>query len=138
MAEGLLRARLPEINIISAGISALVGQPAESSACELLNASGIDISGHKAQQIAGWMCEQADLILVMDREQRRFVERLFPSISGKVFRIGEYGNFDVADPYRMGSHAFSVSLSSIERGVHDWVRRIETINNVTTVMHGSQ
>lgn len=128
MAEGLLRERLPKLYVSSAGISALIGQSADSHARELLDASGIDISAHKAQQVVGWMCDQANLVLVMDRDQKRAIEKRYPAAVGKVFRLGEYGDFEVADPYRKGKDAFATCFLAIERGVDDWVRRIKSLN----------
>jgi protein-tyrosine phosphatase len=46
-----------------------------------------------------------------------------PSAKGKVFRIGEWGKFDVADPYRKDRKIFEESLNLIETGVSEWVKK---------------
>ena len=71
MAEGLLAAALPDAQVSSAGLAAMVGHPADPIACELMHERGISIDAHRAQQISLDVCQRADLILVMDGEQRR-------------------------------------------------------------------
>ena len=87
----------------------------------------MDLTGHRARQLAGWMCQQADLILVMDQGHRLALEERFPLARGKVFRSGHYGDFDVADPYRQPLEAFEAARAAIARGVEDWAPRIRRL-----------
>ncbi len=128
MAEGILRATLPEVNVASAGIGALIGQPADDAAKRLMSEINIDISSHIAQQINQLLCRQADLILVMDTTQRRYVERTYPFTRGRVFRIAEDSKIDVPDPYKKGPDAFEEALSLIQSGASTWIQRINKIN----------
>lgn len=125
MAEALLAAALPDLSVSSAGTGALVGQPADAAAVQLMDARGLNISAHRARQIGSTLCQQADLILVMDQAQRRHLESLYPQVRGKVFRIGELAKQDVPDPYRRGPEAFKLALALIETGVNVWVERIQ-------------
>ncbi|KAI3595331.1 Low molecular weight protein-tyrosine-phosphatase, Etp [Cupriavidus necator H850] len=127
MAEGLLKQALPETNVISAGLGALVGQPADPHAVELMRDHGVDISGHRAQRVSGAMTMRPDLILVMDNEQRQEIQRLYPFTTGRIFRLGEPGKFDVPDPYREARRAFENALQLIQRGVESWVPRIQAL-----------
>lgn len=131
MAEGLLAAGLPQLRVFSAGTGALVGQPADETAQALMRRRGLDISGHVAQQVSQLLCRQADLILVMDREQRRHLESTYPFVRGKVFRIAEFAGQgqDVPDPYRQGEAAFEHALALIETGTRAWIERILKITN---------
>lgn len=124
MAEGLLAVGLPHLRLVSSGTGALVGKPADPMARRLMEAKGIDISGHVAQQVSQMLCRQADLILVMDTEQRRFLEATYPFVRGKVFRIAEAAKQDVPDPYKEGEEAFEHALSLIEVGARTWIDRI--------------
>lgn len=128
MAEGLLRHHLRHRMVTSAGIAALDGNPPAPYAADLLAARGIDIAAHRARTLAEWLCESADLILVMDLEQKRIVEQQYPFTRGRLFRLGQFSGFDVFDPYRAGKDTFQECLKLIERGVDDWVRRIESID----------
>lgn len=123
MAEGLLRARFggrPGAVVESAGITALVGQPADPHAQALLAGRGIDISGHRARQLSGELATRFDLVLVMEARHVREVEAMFPVTRGRVRRIGEFGKFDVDDPYREPRAEFERALSLIERGLDDF------------------
>lgn len=125
MAEGLLRHALPEITVHSAGLHALVGQPADPFSVQLMAERGIDIAPHRAQNISTRLVQQAELILTMDLEQKKEVETRYPSARGKVFRLGQFGKFDVADPYREGIDSFRNALRLIDAGVNDFVKQLE-------------
>jgi protein-tyrosine phosphatase len=124
IAEGLLRKALPDCTIISAGIGVLIGAPADQYAVRVMQEQAIDISGHRAQQLAGWMVEQADLILTMDLDQKRYVETRYPTATGKVFRMGSFGRFDIGDPYRQDFEGFRSSYRLIAQGVEYWVEQL--------------
>ena len=129
MAEGIFKQLLIESNKAdcranSAGLHALVGRPPEPFACELLLKKGIDISDHRACQINSAMIRNADLVLVMELNQRLIIEKYDPSARGKVYRLGEWGKFDVGDPYQQGIAAFEESLELIETGVSQWLGKL--------------
>ncbi|RST54715.1 low molecular weight protein-tyrosine-phosphatase [Variovorax sp. DXTD-1] len=124
MAAGLLAAGLPHLRVVSAGTGALVGKPADAMAQRLMQQRGIDISAHVAQQVSQLLCRQADLILVMDMEQRRYLEATYPFVRGKVFRIAEAAKQDVPDPYRKDEAAFEHALALIDVGARTWIDRI--------------
>lgn len=128
MAEGLLGHVLPEMKIVSAGLGALVGQPADPHAVAVMKNLGLDISGHRAKQLSGGLAKQADLILVMDNAQRQEIQHLHPATTGRVFRLGELDKFDVPDPYREARPAFENALELIQRGVEVWVPRIRALS----------
>jgi protein-tyrosine phosphatase len=129
MAQGLMSAGLPGVQVASAGLHALVGQPADPTACELLRARGIRIDQHRAQQIDRDLCQRADLILVMDREQRRAVQDRYLFAAGKVFRLCEFSDEDVPDPYREERSVFERSLALIEGGAGQWAQRISRVSS---------
>lgn len=127
MGAALFSARQPKIQTRSAGLGALVGRPADATATRLMHALGIDISGHRATQLTRKMCLESDLVLVMDREQRQRVEKLYPEACGRVFRLGEFIEKDIPDPYRLPERAFRDALGLIEQGVARWLQRIERL-----------
>ncbi|WP_279343571.1 low molecular weight phosphotyrosine protein phosphatase [Variovorax terrae] len=124
MAEGLLAAALPHMAVASAGTGALIGERADALARELMQRRGISIEDHRARQVMREMCQQADIIFVMDNEQRRYLEEKYPFTCGKVFRLCEHAKQDVPDPYRQPQAAFEQSLTLIDQGVSDWLSRI--------------
>ncbi|NML30282.1 low molecular weight protein-tyrosine-phosphatase [Paraburkholderia antibiotica] len=134
MAEALLAQRLGELTVTveSAGIEALIGAAADPLALDLMRQRGLDIGAHRARQLTGWMAEAADLVLVMDRAQKQYVERRFPSLVGRVYLLGPCqgtagpaaARFEIPDPYRKGLVSFEQSLVLIEAGVDEWSARI--------------
>ena len=124
IAEGLFRQALPEKAVFSAGLSAMVGDPADPLSIQLMLEHGIDIRGHRARNMEGWMISETDLIVTMDQDQKRFIEHRFPTARGKVMRIGEREKFDVPDPYRQGLSAFRHSYNLIAHGIDQVVERI--------------
>lgn len=127
MAEALLGRQLsayPQMSVTSAGIGALVGYPADETAQALLLKQGIDISTHRARQLNSAMLRQADLVLVMEAEHKRAIDMIDPSVRGKIYRLGEWGGFDISDPYRQPREAFEECLRLIQRGVADWSAKL--------------
>lgn len=130
MAEAWLARRLREnghsnIEVISAGLGALVGEPADDTAKKLMLAQGMDISGHRGRQLDRSLLYWADLILVMENSHKMLLESNEPSLRGKVFRIGEGSQVDIPDPYRRSEVAFKTALNLIEQGVSYWVERLK-------------
>ena len=131
VAEALLKDRLPGHKVWSAGLQAVVGHPAEATAREIAAQHGLDLSAHRAQQIAGWMCIHADLVLVMEASHKQQLEQLYPLARGKIHRLGEFGPqgaFDIADPYQQPRAAFEAAHAAIALGVDEWVRRINLVS----------
>jgi protein-tyrosine phosphatase len=129
MAEALLRHALHDANksgytVSSAGLGALVDHAPDKTACELLLKKGIDISGYKASQINTHLIRKADLILVMESGHKNALVAEEPSAKGKVFRLGEWGGFDVPDPYQKDLAAFENALHLIEQGIAQWLKKL--------------
>jgi protein-tyrosine phosphatase len=127
MAAALLAASQPGLQARSAGLSALVGSPADDTAVRLMGDRGIDISDHRGVQLTRRLCLDADVVLVMDRDQRQRVEQLYPEACGRVFRLGEFGDVDIPDPYRKPEAAFRNALALIEQNVVRWLQRIQRL-----------
>jgi protein-tyrosine phosphatase len=127
MAEGLLAKAVPDAQVSSVGLEAMAGLRADPIACELMAERGVSLESHRARQISMDACQRADLILVMDRSQRRMVEERYLFAAGKVFRLCEFSDQDVPDPYRAGRASFERALSLIEEGSRQWVQRISRV-----------
>ncbi len=129
MAEGLLKQALAAANkddciVSSAGLGALVNHPPDPKACQLMIEKGIDISDYRACQLNKEMIRKADLILVMESAHKIAIEESEPSAKGKVFRLGEWGKFDISDPYKQDISAFVKSFNLIEQGIALWVPKL--------------
>ena len=127
MAEGLFRQAIPEMQISSAGISAMVGHGADPIAVQIMAGIGIDISAHRARMLTDAIARDADIILVMDTLQQQQISMQYPYVRGKVFRLAEATKQDIPDPYRQDPEAFHAAFTLIENGVNEWVKRINSI-----------
>ena len=131
VAEAMLKDRLPDRKVWSAGLHAVVGHGADATARQIAEQFKLDLSAHRAQQIAGWMCSHADLVLVMEASHQQELETRYPTARGKIHCLGEFGPqgpFDIADPYRQSRAAFEAAHAAIALGVDEWVRRINLVS----------
>ncbi len=130
IAEALLKSRLGSaIRVSSAGLMALVGQPADPEAVRLMTAQGIDISSHRGQQVTPEMACEADLILVMDSKQKEWCTQVVPSARGRIFLLGHWLSVppcEIADPFRQDREAFQRAFEDIQRSVSAWVPHLIT------------
>ncbi len=124
MAEILLRAQFPAKTISSAGIGALVGEPAHPIAIALMQELGVDLTAHRGRQLDEALVMQSDLVLVMERGHVAWIEGEWPHARGRVFRWGHWSDFDVPDPYRCGEPEFREALRLIDKGLQDWKARL--------------
>src|SRR5450830_1339140 len=110
LAQALLARELPGHTVWSAGLGALVGQAADPLSVQVAAAHGLDISAHRAQQVTSWLCQQTELILVMEQSHKSQLEQQFPMVRGKVFALGQYGQFEISDPYLQPREAFDTAF----------------------------
>ncbi|MDD5272005.1 MAG: low molecular weight phosphotyrosine protein phosphatase [Methylovulum sp.] len=129
MAEALFKKALADIKqtnctIVSAGISAVIGHKADEKASCLMMARGLDISQHRACQLNTHMVRKADLILVMELAHKMEIESQESSAKGKVFRLGEWGGYDIRDPYQLDLKVFESVLEQIDHSVSVWLKKL--------------
>lgn len=128
MAEALLKDALKDKynhKISSAGLGAMVAHEPDKIVCELMLEKKLDISEYRGKQLKTQMIHSADLILVMESKHKELIEHKEPSAKGKVFRLGEWGDFDISDPYQKDRKVFIETLNLIEKSVNDWVSKIQ-------------
>jgi len=123
MQEHLHRVE-PTIEVVSAGLGALDGQPADAIAIQLMEERGLDITAHRAAKFLPREGLESDLILVMTEEMRDFFEETWPLLQGRVYRLGHWENFDVDDPHQRGEPEFRTALKSIDAGVVRWLEKL--------------
>ena len=127
MAEALLRNALrgqEGFSVESAGLGALVDEPASEHAVALMTERGIDISSHRARQLQPELVNKADLILVMESGHKKAIETADVTVRGKVFRLGETSDRDIVDPYQGSRAVFEEVLEYVDEGIADWVKQL--------------
>lgn len=131
LAAAMLRKALgSSIQVTSAGLDALVGQPAHRETKALMAKDGIDLSditAHLGRQVTVDMALRSDLILVMDQAQKVACERLAPSARGRVFLLGHWlppDQQEISDPIRGGAEAHRRIHDHIQRALAPWLARL--------------
>jgi len=129
MAEVLLREALedgasPPVNVTSAGVGALADRPVDPRVHEVMGSRAAGLEAHRSVQVTGDMLRWADLILVMEMEQRDQVRRIAPGVAGKVYRLGHWIDAEIRDPYLDGIEAFHETFMLVERAVASWAVRL--------------
>jgi protein-tyrosine phosphatase len=122
-AEYLFRERMSArgIELCSAGIGALVGNPMDATVLQLLHESGVDGTSHRAHQLTSSMLLQSDLVLGMEKNHVDAMVQLAPAARGKVYLLDKWlGGRDVPDPYGQSRSVFERVYEMIMGGVDSW------------------
>ena len=114
-----------EITVESAGLGAMVDWPAAEHAEALMAERGLDISSHRARQLTPELLHAADLILVMESGHKKAIEADDATARGKVFRLGEWRETEIDDPFQKSKAAFVEALVEIDASIADWVERLK-------------
>lgn len=126
IAEGLLKLRLPDKIVFSAGTMAMVGDGADPMSIEVAAAQGLDLSAHRAQQLTQPMLQASDLVLTLDSSHNDWINRRYPQFRGKVHKLGKWQkDADVPDPYRAPKVVFEAVYEQMESQVSDWLARLK-------------
>lgn len=125
LGERLLRRALPDLEITSAGVAAVVGAPADPMAAEVAAEIGLDLTGHIARQLTADLGRRAGLILVMEPGHRREIQSRFPQLSGRVMLFDQWsGGKGIPDPYRKPIETHRSSRDLILAAAQDWIPRL--------------
>ena len=141
MAEWILKDLLNQqgvenLVVESAGTMAPENRLATNYTLMVMVERGIDIASHRSRMLTEQMVEKADLILVMEKSHKLFIEEMVPSAKEKVFLLKFFGSGgydqDVQDPigrdlefYR---HCREELEKEVERILPDIIRLISKDN----------
>ena len=137
-AEGVFRViaarELPQwaLEVDSAGTAAYhVGQPPDRRTREAAARRGYDLSALRARLVEPRDFERFDLILAMDRQNLRALERRAPASARERLKLflefaPESGVSEVPDPYYGGDNGFEQVLDLIEAASQGLCRALRT------------
>jgi len=129
MAEGLFKRRLAErlrcavdelpargFVVTSAGISALVGDPATAESADALREFGVDLSGHRSRPASADLVARADDLIAMTRSHLFTLASKYPALGGSLRLLcGMDGDLD--DPIGGGPDVYRACAATINRHV---------------------
>ena len=126
MAEGLFRKLLggrTDIRVVSAGVSAMRGQPASIHTVEVLRRLGIDITQFRSQPLTEELLAQAAWVFAMTRSHLDTIQLLFPEAADKAFLVCEFDHdlaattLDIPDPIGLGLDAYERTRDTLNRAL---------------------
>jgi len=111
LAEHLLARALPNVEVDSAGLRALIDYPADKTMQKIAQSYDIDLSRHRAKQVSSSLIKAADLTLVMDDQQLRYLKMEYAHLSGRVILLSHFSppglkGCNVEDPYKHDEAVF--------------------------------
>jgi RpiB/LacA/LacB family sugar-phosphate isomerase len=135
MAEGILRhvvkGRRLDIQVMSAGIGAMEGQPPSAHAVEAVKELGIDISKQRSRQLTAELVQEADYIFGMTHSHVDTIFLLYPHAAEKTFLLREFDDTldifekDISDPIGCSYEVYVNCRDQIEQGIASLMRFIE-------------
>ncbi len=121
LAAALLNRAVSGLPVLvnSAGIAAPVGATPPNFAILTAKELGLDLTTHRARQLDSSMVEWADLILVMETGQKRWLLSHMPGATFKVKLLGGYPDdeFDIPDPIGRSIELYRHTAALIQESV---------------------
>ena len=126
----ILRHRMDDIGVASAGVMAMSGSPADPKMVKYLDSLGIFPGEHASRPFDEACAEWADLILVMEKKHYQMIQSQFPDVMHKVEMFGKYVSMDgseddVVDPFGRSSYHYRLSQSQIRMAVEGVLQKIQ-------------
>ena len=134
MAEWQLKALLwekpiPGMQVGSAGLIALPGNPASLNAVRVARENSISLAEHKARPITTELIDNADIILVMESHQGHELIADHPQASEKILLLRHFARYGsrergISDPYGRNLEAYRFCFEDIKECVeslHEWL-----------------
>lgn len=126
MAEGFFRRLLgnrKDIEVASAGVHAVSGQPPSLHAIQVCEQDGVDIRGVRSQPLTIALVERATHIFAMTGNHLDTIQVLFPSSAEKAYLLREFEEpgmtvwRDVPDPIGCNRDVYSLCATTIKNAL---------------------
>jgi glycine hydroxymethyltransferase len=126
IAEGLFRRLLgnrKDIEVSSAGVHAVRGQPPSAHAIEVCAEEGVDIRALRSQPLTPALIEWATHIFAMTGAHVEAIHLLFPNAAEKTFLLREFEQtgatswLDVPDPIGLGRDVYTTCAQTIKNAL---------------------
>jgi protein-tyrosine-phosphatase len=131
LAEAYLKCLIEKhglpITVLSAGLDTSFGKPAHPLAQIVGTDGGLILDRHATQPLHKEQVERADMIVVMEWQQRNRVIKLYPQARRKVFLLRQFYDQsvrEVADPYSGTLEDFQSCFSMIKKACDELVKRM--------------
>jgi glycine hydroxymethyltransferase len=112
-----------DIEVASAGVHAVRGQPPSAHAIEVCAEEGIEIANLRSQPLTGALVERATHIFAMTGAHVEAIQMLFPNAADKTFLLREFEEpgatcwRDVPDPIGLGRDVYNTCAETIKNAL---------------------
>ena len=135
MAEAAARTMIGEreldIEVSSAGVQAVPGQPAvELSIATAADFGFGDLSAHRSRTVSPRLLQDSDVILTMEAAHRQALLARAPQSSGRIWLLGHWVGTEVRDPVGGEPEEFVECLELISECLEDWMDRLARMGPV--------
>jgi len=126
-AAKILQQSLMNINVESAGLSALVGRNASTKSQKIAVQNGINLDGHTARQFDNSLAAQFDLLLALESNHLENIFNIAPEARGKAMLLGHWENKkEIPDPYGKSIEFHASVFEQIHQSSISWINRLQT------------
>jgi protein-tyrosine phosphatase len=121
IGERILQKYCPQKIVTSAGLNAVINNPADKEAIFIAGRHELSLEGHVAKQLNRVDCVSSDLILVMENKHISAVSQICPEARGKIMLYGYWlNNTEIIDPYQKSRETFDYVYNLLERSARKW------------------
>lgn len=128
MAQAMMRKILQDkgaenTEVLSAGTMSMQGIEASAMAQAVLRTEGIDVSGHRSQQVTREMLTRSDMIVVMEKAHEEEILKRAPQVKNRLFLLKEFAkiseeNQDLRDPIGQGFEVYQATFAVIKEALY--------------------
>jgi protein-tyrosine phosphatase len=129
-----------EVEVASAGTSALEGTPASGSSIEVAKAHGLDLSHHRSRVLDRSMVRDADLIVTMGVRHRETVGTLDPDALEYTYLLTNFSDHlhgEIVDPIGGGLDMYERTYLAIRECIDSMAGRLARFDGWKRVQGGT-
>lgn len=127
ITAALLHEKLPDngdFEIAAAGIGLQEDLPPDPRAVALMRERGLTLDGEKQSVLTLDLGQEYDLIFVMEKGQKLWIERRIPKLRGRIYVLGHWSDLVLTNPAGKPPETYQTVMQQIEQAVDDWVARL--------------
>ena len=122
--EMLKKEKIENVEVSSAGISAISGDEVSVNCVKALKEYGIDISSHRARSFNSYLLMDTDLFVCMTKQQRTVLSSAIGS--ERVFTLEN----EISDPFGKDENVYSECAKEIYNGLQILLEKVKTMLNI--------
>lgn len=122
---------LRDLEVTSAGLSAMPGQPASANAVAALKKVGLSLEDFRSQPFDQSILHRSTAIFCMTESHRNLIELHFENPSTPVYLVREFvpgGDTQIPDPFGMDFRAYEAARDSIVEAIPSLLDKLRSMD----------